>query len=140
MKTILSASLLSLWLVSSFGLAAESEDAESAPDTEIRGAVSAFHTHIEPVWHHHYPAKDAAAIKEEIPALKDAAEAVLSATKADGSPASQEAAEKLVESVDALSAASAAQDEGAVMVSVEQMHDEFHELITTLKVSQKELH
>jgi hypothetical protein len=140
MKTIPPSTLLCIWLVSYLGLAVASGGGESAPDARVRAAVSSFHAHIEPVWHRHYPEKDVPAIRVEIPALKRTAQSILGAARAGGSPGALEAAERLVDSVDALSTAAATGNEGPVLVAVERLHDSFHSLITALEIRPNELH
>lgn len=139
MKTLLFALALSLSSFSPLGWCADGQG-ENRPDTEIGDAVSAFHAQIEPVWHRAYPARDAAAIRESVPALKHAAEGVLEATKDEDSSDSQAAAERLLQSVDALAAAFAAGENDGVFLAVEQMHDQFHVLMSTLDVDEHGQH
>ena len=139
MRTFLFAVALTLCAVLSVGWGAAGPD-ESSSDVATREAVSAFHRHMERVWHRAYPARDAEAIEARVPALKQGAGDILESAKAEGSPESRSAAEKLLESVDELEAAFARGDQDAAFAAVELMHDRFHALMSSLHMGEHEVH
>ena len=72
MKKTLVTVILALSFFAPLGSSAEPHG-EHPADMKINEAVSAFHVHMEAVWHRAYPARDIEAIRARVPVLKEAA-------------------------------------------------------------------
>lgn len=90
--------------------------------------VEQFHTVLHPLWHESYPDNDAEAIKAQIPRLLVRAQLIVNFAKERNMPDLQESASKLVDSARLLEQAAAAEDDFAVLVGLEQMHEAFHDI------------
>lgn len=107
---------------------AEMHDAYRSMQQALTSAhflIEQFHAVLHPLWHEAYPENDVEAIKAQIPKLQVRSQLILNFAKARKLVGLQQAAVALVDSALLLERA-AADDDFAVLVALEQMHDAFH--------------
>lgn len=99
----------------------------NSAQTSLDDLLEAFHEILHPLWHDAYPAKDAAAVKAEIPKLKVRAKAILSTAQASDK-AKVSGAKSLLEAVTALEEAAAAKDDAGLLEALRIVHDAYEKL------------
>ena len=125
---------------------AETEAAQAPVPAELKAEVpelDQLHEVIRPLWHDAWPEKDYALMKELLPQVKKDVAAVeaakLPGILRDKQPAWDQGVEKLTASTVAYEAAVAANDEKAMLDSVEALHSDFESLVRTIRPRSAEL-
>lgn len=99
----------------------------NSAQTTLDDLLEAFHEILHPLWHDAYPAKDAAAVKAEIPKLKVRAKVIMSTAEASDK-ARVPGAKSLLETVAMLEEAAAARDDTALLEALRIVHDAYEKL------------
>jgi hypothetical protein len=93
---------------------------------DVSDLVDGFHDLIRPLWHEAYPAKDAEAIAKAVPKLTIRAKLIEHFVAQKQLAHLRQPVADLMETMDTMKEAVAADDDFAILASMEQLHRVFH--------------
>lgn len=93
---------------------------------DVSDLVDGFHDLIRPLWHEAYPAKDADAIASALPKLKIRAKLIEDFVEQKQLAHLRRPVADLMETLDTMQEAVAADDDFSILASMEQLHRVFH--------------